>query len=173
MASSEMHQVDSDGDALLILHHSDAPFAMSDTEQVWPNSLPEYQSTESKKQEKSFKTTKLSSVTNTALDDESTSSQSTPKKALERYKLRSHFLKRTCSYFSGLMSSEWQEANSEPGSKWTVKARDWNHEAVLIVMNILHHNIKAVPRTVILEMLAKIAVIVNYYGCNEAAEQWP
>jgi hypothetical protein len=70
------------------------------------------------------------------------------------------------------MSSKWQEAESEKGFQWTIKATDWDDEAVTILMNILHHGTRVVPRTISLEMLTKIAVLVDYYGCLEAVELW-
>ncbi|KAF4994660.1 hypothetical protein FGRMN_5657 [Fusarium graminum] len=152
MTPPELHVVDPDGDTLLILYHPDAPFAICGAEKMWPNTLPQYQSTESKEHEESVIPTSVPSALDIASSDTSKSPQPETEKEVQRYKLCSHFLKRTCSYFSGLMSGEWQ--------------------AVLIVMNILHHNIKAVPRTLTLEMLAKIAVIVDYYGCHEAVGHW-
>jgi hypothetical protein len=41
-----------------------------------------------------------------------------------------------------------------------------------MLMNILHHKTRAVPRTLHLEKLAKVAVLVDYYGCHEAVELW-
>lgn len=70
------------------------------------------------------------------------------------------------------MSSKWQEAESEPGFQWTIKATDWDDEAVTILMNILHHRTRVAPRIISLEMLAKITVLVDYYGCHEAVELW-
>lgn len=70
------------------------------------------------------------------------------------------------------MSSKWQEAEAEEGFQWTIKATDWDKKAVTVLMNILHHRTRVVPRTISLEMLAKIAVLVDYYGCHEAVELW-
>jgi hypothetical protein len=70
------------------------------------------------------------------------------------------------------MSSNWQEAESEKGFQWIIKATDWDDEAVIILMNILHHRTRVIPRTISLEMLAKTAVLVDYYGCHEAVELW-
>ena len=62
-------------------------------------------------------------------------------------------------------------------SNWNVEdecyylmAEDWDEEAFIILMNILHHRNRKVPRTVTLETLAKIAVVVDYYECNESLD---
>lgn len=47
---------------------------------------------------------------------------------------------------------------------------NWDPEAFLIVMSIIHGRTKMVPREVDLELLAKIAVIVDYYGCHDVME---
>ncbi|WZH50046.1 uncharacterized protein QYS62_011281 [Fusarium acuminatum] len=157
-----MHCIDPDGDTLLILQHSDAPFAVCNTGELWPNALPQHQSTKSKEGE--------ISIVSKEPTDGGDGVSSEPKHT--RYKLCSHILRRTCSYFARLMSRKWQEAESEKGFQWTIKATDWDDEAVTILMNILHHRTRVVPRTISLEMLTKIAVLVDYYGCLEAVELW-
>lgn len=54
MPDSGMHNIDPDGDTLLILQHSYAQFAVCDTDERWPNALPQHQSPYSKQQEKSI-----------------------------------------------------------------------------------------------------------------------
>jgi hypothetical protein len=53
-----------------------------------------------------------------------------------------------------------------------IYAEDWDEDAFLILMNIFHIRNRKVPRTVSLEMLAKIALLVDYYDCGEAIEQF-
>jgi hypothetical protein len=53
-----------------------------------------------------------------------------------------------------------------------VYAEDWDEDAFLILMNIFHVRNRKVPRTISLEMLAKIALLVDYYDCAEAIEQF-
>ena len=47
---------------------------------------------------------------------------------------------------------------------------DEDPEAMLIVMNIIHGRTRQVPRRVDLDMLTKIAVLVDYLECHEAIE---
>jgi hypothetical protein len=72
----------------------------------------------------------------------------------------------------GFAESERHESDG----MFHIEAADWDAEAFLIVLRIIHLRNKHVPRMVTLEMLAKIAVVVDYYDCKEAvelfAEQW-
>jgi len=67
---------------------------------------------------------------------------------------------------NGWMESNW---NSE-GRSFYISAEDWDEEAFVILMNVFHLRNRKVPRTVTLEMLAKIAVLVDYYECDESIE---
>lgn len=46
-------------------------------------------------------------------------------------------------------------------------ASEWDAEAFRIVLSIIHGRNDQVPRDIPLEMLCKIAVIVDYYQCDE------
>jgi len=51
---------------------------------------------------------------------------------------------------------------------YQVAAEDWDEIAFSIILNVLHGQYHEVPETVPLEMLAKIATIVDYYRLHEA-----
>ncbi|KAK3362529.1 hypothetical protein B0T25DRAFT_524510 [Lasiosphaeria hispida] len=69
--------------------------------------------------------------------------------------------------FKAMLTGGWNEGDKISGP-FQVSAQDWNAEAVTIVMNVLHNHYGQVPKTVTLKMLAKIAVIVDYYKIHEA-----
>ncbi|KAH7196262.1 hypothetical protein BKA60DRAFT_612749 [Fusarium oxysporum] len=73
---------------------------------------------------------------------------------------------------SSMITRKSHKIEPEPGYKWTLTASDWDGEAFLLLMNILHHKTREVPRIIELEKLAKVAVLVDYYGCHEAVELW-
>lgn len=77
------------------------------------------------------------------------------------------------------LASPWfKRALTSPGSKeavpnptdgrFYVPASDWDEEAFLILLNIFHLRKRSIPETVSLEMLAKIAVLVDYYELKGA-----
>jgi hypothetical protein len=74
-------------------------------------------------------------------------------------------------YFKAALNGPWREAASisTDGSRY-IYADDWDPQAFLILMHIIHGRNRQVPRHVSLELLAKIAVLVDYYECYEAVE---
>ncbi|KAK7178171.1 hypothetical protein PSPO01_15784 [Paraphaeosphaeria sporulosa] len=68
-----------------------------------------------------------------------------------------------------LTREEFIEASKKPSDgRYHISARDWDEEALLILLNIFHVRTRRVPATVSLEMLAKIAVLVDYYELEDA-----
>ncbi|KAK4149057.1 hypothetical protein C8A00DRAFT_19216, partial [Chaetomidium leptoderma] len=74
-------------------------------------------------------------------------------------------------YFKAALNGPWREAASVSADcSQDVYAYDWDPQAFLILMHIIHARNRQVPRLVSLELLAKIAVLVDYYECYEAVE---
>ncbi|KAL4794542.1 hypothetical protein BDV19DRAFT_390148 [Aspergillus venezuelensis] len=71
------------------------------------------------------------------------------------------------SVFNKMLSGDWAEGRElrEKGSVELV-IPDWDIEALLVVLYIMHSRLLKVPRQVTLENLAKIAVIADYYHCE-------
>ncbi|KAF1833346.1 hypothetical protein BDW02DRAFT_500813, partial [Decorospora gaudefroyi] len=88
------------------------------------------------------------------------------------YHVSSRHLMLASSWFKrALTKGGSAESNrNEMDGLFYIDASDWDAEAFLILLRILHLRNKDVPRTVNLEMLAKIAVLVDYYSCKEAIE---
>ncbi len=74
-------------------------------------------------------------------------------------------------YFKAALNGPWREAASTSADcSHSIYADDWDPEAFLILMHIIHGRNRQVPRRVSLELLAKIAVLVDYYECHETVE---
>jgi hypothetical protein len=75
-------------------------------------------------------------------------------------------------WFSRLLKRDgWMESHRNPEDNMLhISAEDWDEEAFVIMMNIFHLRNRQVPRTVTLDMLAKIAVVADYYECTESIE---
>ncbi|KAK9775074.1 hypothetical protein SCAR479_08348 [Seiridium cardinale] len=108
-----------------------------------------------------------------------TSRSTTPqpeKKEKIRMKLSSKHLVLASNYFRKMFVGPWKESITSSGKCHTVDATGWDTEAMLILMNIIHGRARKVPRSIDLEMLAKIATLVDYYDCHEVvilyAECW-
>ncbi|CVK98808.1 uncharacterized protein FMAN_16171 [Fusarium mangiferae] len=172
MAISEVREVQPDGDTLLILRNSGATFAMHNTENEWPNALPKFQTELSIRRESSIFPKESHTDPYETLADDLSLAQAKPEPLQMRFRLCSKTLINTSPYFKKSLSGDWKETEPEPGYKWTLTANDWDGEAFLLLMRTLHHKTREVPRTIRLETLAKVAVLVDYYGCHEAVELW-
>jgi hypothetical protein len=88
------------------------------------------------------------------------------------FRVSSRHLMLASPWFKRLLKKEgWSESvRSEADGLLRINAADWDEDAFLILLNMFHLRHRQVPRTVTLETLAKIAVIVDYYECGEAIE---
>jgi hypothetical protein len=89
-----------------------------------------------------------------------------------RFRVCSGNLISASPWFSRLLQRDgWMESHRNPEDNMLhISAEDWDEEAFVIMMNIFHLRNRQVPRTVTLDMLAKIAVVADYYECTESIE---
>ncbi|KAK8029503.1 hypothetical protein PG993_010794 [Apiospora rasikravindrae] len=80
-------------------------------------------------------------------------------------RLSSKHLILASTYFQKMLQGPWEESKTR-----TLEAFDWDADAMLILMNIIHGRTRRVFRSISLEMLAKIASLVDYYDCHEIVE---
>jgi hypothetical protein len=70
-----------------------------------------------------------------------------------------------------MLDAAWKERNILNSQGLLImEEKDWGEEALLILMNIIHGKNRSVPKSINLEMLAEVAVLVDYYECYEAVE---
>ncbi|KAF2032554.1 hypothetical protein EK21DRAFT_87142 [Setomelanomma holmii] len=88
------------------------------------------------------------------------------------YHVSSNHLRLASAKFKRTPSKgSWKECiPSEDDGWYHIPAQDWDEESFLILLNDLHLRSHQLPQSVSLEMLAKIAVLVDYYECGEAVE---
>tara|TARA_R110002003_G_scaffold46_1_gene3708 strand:- start:12 stop:491 length:480 start_codon:yes stop_codon:yes gene_type:complete len=76
-------------------------------------------------------------------------------------------------FMRALGEAGWSESKpSEDDGLFHITADEWDADAFLILLNIMHLRNRQIPRKLPLEMLAKIAVLVDYYECGEAVEMF-
>ncbi|KAL4788609.1 hypothetical protein BJX76DRAFT_344741 [Aspergillus varians] len=77
------------------------------------------------------------------------------------------------SVFKKMFTGGWKE-NIILLQKVSVEitAESWDIDAFLILLRIIHCQNYAIPRNLTLDMLAKVAVIADYYECKEAVYIW-
>ncbi|CCF37178.1 hypothetical protein CH063_08580 [Colletotrichum higginsianum] len=88
-----------------------------------------------------------------------------------KYLVSSRHLILASSYFQAKFKGPWMEASTKHADgRYHVEASDWDSDALLTLMQVIHGRHRVVPHQVTLEMLAKIAVHVDYYDCLEVTE---
>lgn len=73
-------------------------------------------------------------------------------------------------YFEKMFSGPFMEGKADHSGLRQVTATDWDPEAFNIVLTIMHGYHRDVPKSLGLQMLAKLAIIVDYYECHEIIE---
>ncbi|KAF5679185.1 hypothetical protein FHETE_926 [Fusarium heterosporum] len=76
-------------------------------------------------------------------------------------------LKLASSYFDKMFSGPFIEAETNQSGLRQVTASGWDPEAFKMVLTIMHGYHRQVPKSFSLELLAKVAMVVNYYECHE------
>jgi hypothetical protein len=77
------------------------------------------------------------------------------------------------SVFKKILTGGWKEsvAYLQKGSV-EITAESWDIEALLIVLRAIHNQHYHIPRKLTIELLAKVAVLADYYECKEAVCIW-
>ncbi|KAJ0425373.1 hypothetical protein BJY00DRAFT_308121 [Aspergillus carlsbadensis] len=134
------HEIAPKGDAILVVKNPNAPFASC----PWPSP------TESE----------CLDMTVNAHDDV----EPTPE---VRSRVSSAHLKFVSPVFDRALSEDWKEATTlrESGSV-EMETSDWDIEALLLLLRILHFQLSNLPQNVDIELLAKLLVLVDYYECH-------
>ncbi|KAF3059544.1 hypothetical protein GL218_05109 [Daldinia childiae] len=137
-------ELDPKGDVLLTLHNPNAPFAVWD--EYWYRKI----ATEATHVRPIYKSN-----------------------AKVQFLLSSRHLSLASGYFKNLLRGPWIEATpTSPDGRLCVDAEGWDENSMLILMRIIHgHNYK-IPKSMTLEEVAKVAVLVDYYQCHEAVMVW-
>jgi hypothetical protein len=88
------------------------------------------------------------------------------------YEVCSSQLRLASSKFKRMLSGRnWKEGTpNEDDGRYHIPAEDWDEDALLILLNVLHLRNSHLPRLASLDMLGKIVVLADYYNCLEAVK---
>lgn len=156
-----LHKLDAKGDTLLTLLNPNPPFAAYIP--LLENALPQQHNTEYEAWDARNKEQQLWDAPNESSFNKFTIGSI-------QMQLSSKHLQLASAYFRRMMANNWKESTPKDGFSFSVTANGWNEEAFLTVMRILHAQTTTLPQIVNLEMLAKVAVIVDYYQCHGATD---
>lgn len=87
-----------------------------------------------------------------------------------RYRVSSRHLCLASRVFRTMLEGPWKEKRGTSNAPLEMSTTQWDPDAFLIVLQIIHGQHRSVPRTVTMEQLRDIAIIVDYYQCHEAIE---
>jgi hypothetical protein len=104
--------------------------------------------------------------------EKSTNDSTLPVESGIRFRVCAGNLMSASPTFNALLKKDgWMESCRNPEDMmFYLSAEDFDEGAFIIMMNIFHLRNRKVPRTITLEMLAEIAVIADYYNCDESIE---
>ncbi|CBY01697.1 hypothetical protein IAQ61_010068 [Plenodomus lingam] len=109
--------------------------------------------------------------TDLIIANEANKSNSTEGDEVWYYVSRRHLTAVSPKFERVLVDANWKEGTrDENDGLFHVSATDWDSEALRYFLQVLHLRNSQVPREVSLEMLAKIAVLIDFYDCAEALE---
>ncbi|RTE75463.1 hypothetical protein BHE90_010072 [Fusarium euwallaceae] len=69
-----------------------------------------------------------------------------------------------------MLKGSFAEAVANSQGLYCITAIGWDPEALVLVLDIMHGHNRSVPQKITLEMMAKVATIVDYYDCLEIVE---
>jgi hypothetical protein len=162
------HILDIRGEVILVVRNPNAPFVQPIDEPSGSGitSSPAIESTDSDT-ERPTKRAKTSD----GMPDPSKESKPNDQKPKEvRIQVSAKHLSVGSPVFDRMLYEGWKEGKEfkEKGSIELV-VDNWDIDALLVVLNILHSRLHQVPHRLSVEQLAKIAVVADYYDCQSLA----
>ncbi|KAK7408932.1 hypothetical protein QQX98_008876 [Neonectria punicea] len=87
-----------------------------------------------------------------------------------RMRVSSRHLILASPVFRMMLEGPWLEAAvPEPGLR-EIRVGSWHLEALIIVLDAIHGHHRSILTSLSLDMIAKVAIIVDYYQCKEIIE---
>ncbi|KAK0369094.1 hypothetical protein CLIM01_13545 [Colletotrichum limetticola] len=177
MSEATFHQIDPNGDVVLILRHPSAPFAVWDADLSFEkNSVKAPTAEVYEEPEPPAEAYEEQEPPAEAYEEQEPevyheSGQDQPEEQVVKFLVSSRHLALASRYFFAKLSGPWMEASVKHiDGCYHMDASDWDSDALLILMQVIHGKTRSVPRRMNLEMLAKLAVLVDYYDCHEVIE---
>jgi hypothetical protein len=150
--------VDPDGDVILELEYANDPFAQEGSSGSTPIQNPD-----------SNALAKDGSSLDTSSSQDTAKSEKAVTTELVTFRVSSRHLILASPVFKSALTGGWKEGVKTEG-EFHISSQGWDATALGIFLNAIHCQYKRVPRYLDLEMLAKVAVIVDYYAAHQAIE---
>ena len=155
---------DTRADTVLILRNPNT--AQKEECEIQTDSEPEYE----RLNEAGFGESKTRRDSPMTLDND----QKYPRGALEdtqvEFSVSSRHMSLASPVFRAMLESKFKESQLNEQGLYEVQASEWDAEAFVILLDIIHGHHRDVPKRISVEILSNIAIIVDYYGCHEIME---
>ncbi|EAL89219.1 hypothetical protein KXW98_007327 [Aspergillus fumigatus] len=165
----ENHIIDPDGEVIIIVHNPNARFAVWHDENAPAGESAEPQKLDGIAYEPMFPSDSHSDASNDEPVNGSVGKLARiPSEADVRIQVSAKHLMLASPVFKKALTGKWKEGSTFVGTgSVVITTEGWDVEAFLILLRILlcqHHKL---PKRVSLELAAKIAVLADYYQCND------
>lgn len=149
-------EVDATGDAIITLRNPNAPFA------AWPP--------DRRRQQSVITTEPYGAGSETQVDDEACQAEDLARSVDDTriYRVSSRHLINASAKFRSEFTGAWTESLKKEDGYYHLSAYDWDADAFEILLDVIHLRNRQIPKKLSLEMVAKVAVLVDYYRCWEA-----
>jgi hypothetical protein len=157
------HELDPDGDVVLVLNKQDTDFAVWDESTANPSLSIQGKATAPPiAQENNSQQSALASA---SMDEPPAAELPTS------FKVSSRHLILASPYFRRMLKGGWKESQTLNTDGFvSIPVLDADPQAMLILLNIIHGHASKIPRIITVEMLAKIGILVDYYECSDALD---
>ncbi|KAI1459938.1 hypothetical protein F4805DRAFT_472530 [Annulohypoxylon moriforme] len=164
----KLYEIDPEGDVLLTLHNSNAPFAVWDD--AWETKIDSWPGSKLVPDPEPVLEPDPDALPYTELEFDDEPIKVAPDVQLL---LSSRHLILASDYFRRLLQGPWKEGTViHSDGRRHISAEGWDEVALVIFMQVIHGYNRKVPRSLTVGMFAKIAVLVDYYQCHEAFMLW-
>lgn len=166
------HTIDPEGDVIIVLSNANSPFAPDDHEDTTMKKIPGSDSksepSDHDEDQHREKRPRLVGEQPSGTPTEDGHLSETPDEKCFRIQVSGRHLILASPIFSKMLTGTWKESTTYQ-SKGSVEitAEDWDIEAFLILLRAIHAQQSQIPRKLSLEMLANVAVLINYYDCKD------
>ncbi|KAH7024558.1 uncharacterized protein B0I36DRAFT_424466 [Microdochium trichocladiopsis] len=140
------YEIDPDGDVVLTLRNPNAPFAVCPVEPEVERAL-------------DAPLPNIEHSGDSPVPEPPAEATPEPKVHI---RLSSRHLILASPVFKKMLQGGWQESVPDVRREYILGATDWDIEALVVLMHVIHGRTRAVPR--------HIAVLVDYYECHEAVD---
>jgi hypothetical protein len=92
------------------------------------------------------------------------------------FRVSSRHLTLASKVFKAMITGPFKESTRTSDGLYNISTREWDAEALLIVLRRIHGHHRLVPKCIEFETLKQVSIIVDYYGCHDAmygiADKW-